>query len=48
MPNEYWINPALFFKGDRVAFVREFHRVRAAEGERLQQKQDSREHFGDP
>ena len=34
MPNEYWINPALFFKGDRVAFVREFHRVRAAEGER--------------
>jgi hypothetical protein len=23
-PNEYWINPALFFKGDRVAFLREY------------------------
>jgi len=25
-PNNYWINPALFFKGDRVAFVREYRR----------------------
>lgn len=25
-PNEYWINPALFFKGDRVAFLREYRR----------------------
>lgn len=31
MPNSYWVNPALFFKGDRVAFVREYHRVRSAE-----------------
>lgn len=23
-PNEYWVNPALFFKGDRVAFLREY------------------------
>lgn len=28
-PNEYWINPALFFKGDRVAFLREY-RMRPA------------------
>lgn len=27
-PNEYWVNPALFFKGDRVAFLREY-RVKA-------------------
>lgn len=23
-PNDYWVNPALFFKGDRVAFMREY------------------------
>ena len=23
IPNQYWVNPALFFKGDRVAFIRE-------------------------
>ena len=22
----FWINPALFFKGDRVAFIREYRR----------------------
>lgn len=26
MPNVYWTNPALFFKGDRVAFVKEYRR----------------------
>lgn len=26
MPNIYWVNPALFFKGDRVAFVKEYRR----------------------
>ncbi len=26
MPNTYWVNPALFFKGDRVAFVKEYRR----------------------
>lgn len=25
-PNEYWVNPALFFKGDRVAFLREYRK----------------------
>lgn len=24
LPNEFWVNPALFFKGDRVAFLREY------------------------
>jgi hypothetical protein len=24
LPNQFWINPALFFKGDRVAFMREY------------------------
>ena len=26
MPGEFWVNPALFFKGDRVAFLREYRR----------------------
>jgi hypothetical protein len=25
-PNVYWVNPSLFFKGDRVAFVKEYRR----------------------
>jgi len=25
-PNLFWVNPALFFKGDRVAFVKEYRR----------------------
>lgn len=24
LPNQFWVNPALFFKGDRVAFLREY------------------------
>ncbi len=27
--NLYWVNPALFFKGDRVAFIREYKRKAA-------------------
>lgn len=25
-PSSYWVNPSLFFKGDRVAFVKEYRR----------------------
>jgi hypothetical protein len=25
-PEAYWVNPSLFFKGDRVAFIREYRR----------------------
>lgn len=25
-PNQYWVNPALFFKGDRVMFIKEYRR----------------------
>jgi len=32
-PSSYWVNPALFFKGDRVAFVREYRRRRAGDDE---------------
>lgn len=26
-PNEYWVNPHLFFRGDRVMFAREYRRI---------------------
>lgn len=29
----FWVNPSLFFKGDRVAFVKEYRRRRPAESE---------------
>lgn len=28
-PSEYWVNPGLFFRGDRVAFLREYRRREA-------------------
>ena len=31
LPNEFWVNPALFFKGDRVAFLREY-RLKGSQG----------------
>lgn len=32
-PTSYWTNPALFFKGDRVAFIREYKRRRPSQDE---------------
>lgn len=28
-PETYWVNPNLFFKGDRVQFIKEYRRVRS-------------------
>lgn len=45
-PNLFWVNPALFFKGDRVAFVREYRRKKplgdAAERAELEAKGQQR------
>ena len=30
-PSSYWVNPALFFKGNRVAFIREYRRRSAGQ-----------------
>jgi len=30
-PSSFWINPALFFKGDRVMFIKEYKRKKRAE-----------------
>ena len=34
--NSYWTNPALFFKGDRVLFIKEYRRRRPTEQELLE------------
>ena len=35
-PSMYWVNPALFFKGDRVAFVREYRLRREGDAHKQQ------------
>jgi hypothetical protein len=41
--NLYWVNPALFFKGDRVALIREYRRMpRASESGTVEAKTDKR------
>ena len=27
-PDTYWVNPTLFFKGDRVRFIKEYRRIK--------------------
>jgi hypothetical protein len=34
--DQYWVNPTLFFKGDRVAFVTEYRRKKITEQDRLE------------
>lgn len=45
-PNQFWVNPALFFKGDRVAFLKEY-RIRGAadslSGQATKRLHDSRQ-----
>jgi hypothetical protein len=43
-PTIFWVNPALFFKGDRVMFVREYRRV--ARAPQPAQVESSLEHGG--
>lgn len=35
-PSSYWVNPALFFKGDRVLFIKEYRRRKVAESNQLE------------
>lgn len=32
-PTVYWVNPALFFKGDRVMFIKEYRRKKSSQDE---------------
>ena len=48
-PNQYWVNPALFFKGDRVAFLREYRisqRSETLSGQALQAIQEDNKKTG--
>lgn len=41
IPNVYWVNPALFFKGDRVAFFREYRKARSNDLTQLSDQDDA-------
>jgi hypothetical protein len=34
--DQFWVNPSLFFKGDRVAFVTEYRRTQKSEKDKLE------------
>jgi hypothetical protein len=34
--DQFWVNPSLFFKGDRVAFVTEYRRTQRSEQDKLE------------
>ena len=38
----YWVNPTLFFKGDRVAFITEYRRKKITEQDRLESQGQQR------
>ncbi len=43
MPGVYWTNPNLFFKGDRVAFIHEYHRKsRVSEDQERREKLEAK------
>jgi hypothetical protein len=41
-PSVYWVNPAMFFKGDRVLFVKEYRRRRASADEAARAELEAR------
>ena len=34
--DQFWVNPSLFFKGDRVAFITEYRRTKKSEQDKLE------------
>lgn len=41
-PTSYWVNPALFFKGDRVMFIKEYRRRRSSADEAMRTELERR------
>jgi hypothetical protein len=41
-PNAFWVNPSLFFKGDRVLFLREYRRKITTEDQRKRDQLEER------
>lgn len=42
-PEAYWVNPALFFKGDRVAFIREYRRKKISADQKEREDLEKKE-----
>lgn len=43
MASSFWVNPALFFKGDRVAFVKEYRRKSVENPKKIEQSTPDRD-----
>ena len=41
-PNAFWVNPSLFFKGDRVLFLKEYRRRVSSEDQRRREELEKR------
>lgn len=41
-PTVYWVNPALFFKGDRVMFIKEYRRRKASADQEARDELEAR------
>lgn len=41
-PNAFWVNPSLFFKGDRVLFLKEYRRRASSEDQRKREALEKR------
>lgn len=41
-PNAFWVNPSLFFKGDRVLFLKEYRRKVSSEDQAQREKLEKR------
>ena len=41
-PTSYWTNPALFFKGDRVMFIKEYRRRKASADQEARNELEAR------
>ena len=41
-PVSFWVNPALFFKGDRVLFIKEYRRKKPTENDGLEARGQDR------
>lgn len=41
-PSVYWVNPSMFFKGDRVMFIKEYRRRKVTEADELEARGQQR------
>jgi len=40
-PSVYWVNPSMFFKGDRVLFIKEYRRRKTAAPDSIEENRQA-------